>query len=138
MDTSTVEGRADTLGRRVVPRQFRSLEDKLRIIDEARVPGASVASVARRHGVNANLVFAWMRLQGQGLLAARTRRSTPALLAVTVEPAVPTEAAAVEPAPQALPAVDHIEVLLPDGTRVRAFGAGSSEGLERVLRLLRR
>lgn len=79
MDTSTVDSRADTLGRRVVPRQFRSLEDKLRIIDEARVSGASVAAVARRHGVNANLVFAWMRLQGQGLLAGRTRRSTPAL-----------------------------------------------------------
>jgi transposase len=121
-----------------VPRQFRSLEDKLGIIDEARLPGASVASVARRHGVNANLVFAWMRLQDQGLFAARTRGSTPALLAVTVEPAAPTSAVTVEPAPQASPAADHIEVLLPDGTRVRAFGAGSSEGLERVLRLLRR
>jgi transposase len=138
MDTSTVERRADTLGRRVVPRQFRSLEDKLRIIDEARVPGASVAAVARRHGVNANLVFAWMRLQDQGLLASRTRRSAPALLAVTVEPAAPAEAPTMEPAPQAPASVEHIEVTLPDGTCVRAFGSGSSEGLERVLRLLRR
>ena len=47
MDTSTVDGRADTLGRQVVPRRFRSLEEKLSIIAEARVPGASIAAIAR-------------------------------------------------------------------------------------------
>lgn len=43
MDTSTVTVRADTLGRRVVSRHFRSLEEKLRIIAEAQVSGASDA-----------------------------------------------------------------------------------------------
>ena len=137
MDTSTVVERADTLGRRVVPRRFRSLEDKRRILAEAQVPGTSVAAVARAHGVNANLIFAWIRLQEQGLLSARTRRSAPRLLAVTVDP--PSRA---EPPPafeRSIPAtVDHIEVALPDGTRVRVFGAVRSEDLERVLRLLRR
>src|SRR5882672_999134 len=47
MDTSTVTVRADTLGRRVVPRHFRSLEEKLQIVAEARAPEASVAAVAR-------------------------------------------------------------------------------------------
>lgn len=60
MDTSTVAVRADTLGCRVVPRRFRSLEEKLRLIAEARAAGASVAAVARKHGVNANLLFVWM------------------------------------------------------------------------------
>ena len=137
MDTSTVVERADTLGRRVVPRQFRSLEDKRRIIAEAQVPGVSVAAVARAHGVNANLIFAWIRLQEQGLLAARTRRSAPRLLAVTVEPALRGEPPPVveRSAPTSM---DYIEVTLPDGTRVRAFGSVRSEDLERVLRLLRR
>jgi diguanylate cyclase (GGDEF)-like protein len=54
--------------------RFRSLEEKQRIIAEATAPAASVAVVARKHGVNANLVFAWMRLQERGMLAARTRR----------------------------------------------------------------
>jgi transposase len=132
MDTSTVVASADTLGRRVVPRRFRSLEEKQRIIAEAMAPAASVAAVARKHGVNANLVFAWIRLQEQGMLAARTRRSRPKLLAVSVVPEAPAPAAA----PRARD--EHLEILLPDGTRVRAFGEVPGEQLERVLRLLRR
>ena len=131
MDTSTVVARADALGRRVVQRRFRSLEEKQRIIAEAMAPAASVAAVARKHGVNANLVFAWMRLQEQGMLAARTRRSGPKLLAVSVSP---------EPSATPVRSVtnEHLEIVLPDGTRVRAFGEVPGEQLERVLRLLRR
>ena len=68
MDTSTVASRADTLGRRVVPRNFRSLEEKQAILADARASGGSVAAIARKYGVNANLIFAWMRLEEQGLL----------------------------------------------------------------------
>ena len=39
-----------------------SPEDKQRIVEEAIRPGASVAEIARRHGLNANLVFAWRRM----------------------------------------------------------------------------
>jgi transposase len=42
-------------------RRVWSAEEKQRIVDEAVVPGASVAEIARRHGVNANLVFTWRR-----------------------------------------------------------------------------
>ena len=42
-------------------RRSWSAEEKRRIVDEAMVPGASVAEIARRHGVNANLVFTWCR-----------------------------------------------------------------------------
>jgi transposase len=133
MDTSTVVQRADTLGRRVVPRRFRSVEDKLQIIAEARATG-SVAAVARKHGVNANLVFAWMRLDEQGLLQARSRRSEPRLLAVSVAPDPPP---APEPSPP--PAEHgHVEIALSDGISVRIFGAVPSERIEQVLRLLRR
>jgi len=135
MDTSTVLARADTLGRRVVPRQHRSLAEKLRIVAEARVPGASVAAVARAHGVNANLVFAWMRQQEQGLLSDKTRRRSPALLAVSVEPSA---AKAMPTAEKAERTAERIEIELPDGTVVRAYGAVRWDGVERVLRLLRR
>jgi transposase-like protein len=138
MDTSTVTVRADTLGRRVVPRQFRSLEDKLRIIAEARAPGASVAAVSRRHSVNANLVFVWMRQQEQGVLTARTRQPRPTLLAVTVSPAGTTDELRRDAVPRPTPPTAHLEVTLPDGTCVRAFGAVPTERLVRVLRLLRR
>lgn len=42
-------------------RRSWSAEEKRRIVMEASCPGASVADVARRHGVNANLVFSWCR-----------------------------------------------------------------------------
>ena len=38
-------------------RRSWSAEEKRRIVLEAAVPGASVSEIARRHGVNANLVF---------------------------------------------------------------------------------
>ena len=62
-------------------RQFRSLETKLQVVREALAEGASVARVARAHGVNANLVFNWCRLYRAGRLR---RRSEAKLLPVRV------------------------------------------------------
>lgn len=62
-------------------RQYRSLEEKQRIVGEALAEGASVAGVARAHGVNANLVFNWCRLYRAGRLG---RRSEAKLLPVRV------------------------------------------------------
>jgi len=61
----------DTSERIVVkrePRRRRSVAEKRRIVEETLEPGASVAKVARAHGVNANQVFAWRRQYRQGLL----------------------------------------------------------------------
>ncbi len=44
------------------------MAEKRRIVEETLQPGASVAKVARAHGVNANQVFAWRRQYRQGLL----------------------------------------------------------------------
>jgi transposase len=58
-------------------RQMRSAAEKLRIVEETLAPGASVALVAREHGVNANQVFQWRRLQLAGkLIEKRSKRST--------------------------------------------------------------
>jgi transposase len=133
MDTSTLESRGEVSGRKVVTRRFRSLEDKLQIIREARAPGASVAAVARSHDINANLVFAWMRQEEQGVLSAKTRGSAPALLAVRVEASTPAA-----PRSQGERSAERVEIELPDGTCVRAYGSVPWQGLERVLRLLRR
>ena len=108
------------------------------IIAEAR-SAASVAAVARKHGINANLIFAWMRHEEQGLLSARTRRAPARLLAVTVraEPAPVPESA---PAMPALPAAEaaRLEIVLVDGVRMRIVGDVPTERIERVLQLLRR
>jgi len=52
-DTATT----DSLGRRTGPRRPHSLEEKLQIVKETHVVGASVSTVARRHNVNPNQVF---------------------------------------------------------------------------------
>jgi len=51
-----------------VKRQLRSVEEKRRIVEETLAEGASVARVARAHGVNANQVFGWRRLYRAGRL----------------------------------------------------------------------
>ncbi len=35
--------------------------EKIQIVAQTRVPGVSVSQVARRYGVNANLIFKWLR-----------------------------------------------------------------------------
>jgi len=49
-------------------RQRRSIAEKRRIVEETLTPGASVARVARAHGINANQVFGWRRLYLAGRL----------------------------------------------------------------------
>jgi len=53
-------------------RRSRSVAERQRIVDAALAPGASVAGVARANGVNANLVFKWIRRSREGW---RDRRS---------------------------------------------------------------
>ena len=49
-------------------RQRRSIAEKRRIVEETLAAGASVARVARTHGINANQVFGWRRLYLAGRL----------------------------------------------------------------------
>jgi len=77
-------GITDALGRRSGPRRLRSIAEKRQIVEETLQPGASVATVARAHEVNANLVFAWRKLYQQGLLDPNAIAPTAPLLPVEV------------------------------------------------------
>jgi len=90
-------------------RRWRSVAEKRQIVNLTLEPGASVALVARAHGLNANQVFKWRRAFERGELVDSTAACT-ALLPVTV--AAPTEAEMREPAAQQQPATSgsiHIE-----------------------------
>ena len=63
-------------------RMLRANEEKRPIVAAALVPGASVAAVAHKHGVNANLLFGWRRLHKRGLL--QQCREPASVLPVTV------------------------------------------------------
>jgi len=125
MDTTTAIAAVDTLGRRVAPRHFRTVEEKIQIVTESRMPGASVAEVARRHGVNANQVFTW-RLQQR-------------LLPVQVSREARESPAETSPAPPATPVSEgRIEITLPDGIRIAISGAVAAEQLRQLMVVLRR
>ena len=74
MDTSTevVTFQALTVSKR----QRRSIAEKRRIVEETLVEGASVARVARAHGVNANQVFSWRKQYQAGRWGSNRCSST--------------------------------------------------------------
>ena len=112
-DASNSAGIDAVSSRKALPtakRQYRSPELKRQIVEETLAPGASVARLARAHGVNANQVFAWRRRYQQGLLKAG-KCATPGLLAVRVAGAGAERQDA--PAPRTLSGT--IEVELPKG-----------------------
>jgi transposase len=49
-------------------RRHRSKQERRAVVEETLRPGASVAVIARRHGVNANQVFHWRKLYREGRL----------------------------------------------------------------------
>jgi transposase len=130
----------------VPPRRMRTNEEKRRIVEEALVPGASVAAVARRHGVNANLLFGWRRLHKQGLLERSREPAVPLLPVQVTTPTVVTErrsggvtrsSSRPRRRPLTAPrASGHIEIELPSGARVRVHGRVEPRALAEVLTAL--
>lgn len=100
-----VDGMEVGSGRR--PRRFRTVSEKRRIAELTLEPGASVALVARAHGVNANQVFKWRRALKRGELSEPAAAST-SLLPVVVAAASEAVSATGEP--------DAREQSAPDGS----------------------
>ena len=115
-------------------RRFRTLEEKRRIVEEALQPGASVARVARAHGVNANQLFGWRRLYQQGRLE-RKAKETPSLLPVRVIGAAVTEAERSTGTPTRRTPSGMIHIELPKG-QLRIAGRVDAEALRVVLEKL--
>ena len=139
MDTS-VERTTDRLGRPTGPRRKYTTTEKLAILAETRRRGASVAEVARAHGINANLLFGWRRLERRGALRSESSEST-TLLPVRIEsPTVVPRRRRREVANGAdrEPTDGVIEIEFGGGVRVRLRGAVDSALLARVLEALRR
>lgn len=104
-------------------------EEKRSICFQTATPGVSVAQVARRYAVNANMVFKWLRDPRYAPEAS----SVPSLS----EEArfLPVEIVAEAKAPAATPAAaNHIEVELAGGHRMRISGSYDPEALARLIR----
>ena len=110
-------------------RRVRSEDEKRRIVSETFEPGASVSAVARRHGLNANLLFTWRREMGIGASASADDPTT-------FVPAVIGAAPAAAPTPPS-PA-GQIEIVLAGGDRVIVDRTVDAVALARVIKILSR
>jgi transposase len=101
-----------------------SVEQKRAIVVESRIPGASLAGIARKHGIGTGLLYSWRR-RFLGEVSAMTAGFARVEL---------TDAAPIIPAasPSGL-----IEIILPGGACVRVDARVDERALRRVLRVLR-
>jgi transposase len=134
MDTIVVEGVIDAELRHeaAAPRRRRSysLEVKQRLVAESCEPGASVSLVARRHDINANLLFTWRRQMRGPARAPEPMTLIPIEVLQKAEVAAPTVVAGAQ-------CPGEIEIILASGVRVRVDAEVSEAALKRVLSALR-
>lgn len=118
-------------------RRFWSDEEKRSICLQTTAPGVSVAQVARRYAMNANMIFKWLRDPRYmpdpetGEVAAA---ETPCFLPVEiVDRPVANDTV---PTPDAKPADNAIEIDIAGGHRLRIIGGYDPEALARLIRCL--
>jgi transposase len=136
-------------------RRTRSLAERQRIVEEALAPSASVAAVARRHGLNANLVFKWIRRSREGWRDRRRgpakERSNAVVASKTIGPAfvrvklleldagsTPAADVVAKPVREARRSARRgaMEISLPNGAKVSLDADVDVEALRRVLSAL--
>ena len=109
-------------------KRFWSVEEKRSICAQTRVPGVSVAQVARRYAMNANLIHKWLRDPRFGAeepIADDGPSSAMTFLPIEIEgvvsspdvPDLPTP-----PAPSAALCVHRVDITLLDGRRILVEG----------------
>lgn len=134
MDTIVVDGviGAELRQKAAAPRRRRSygLEEKQRLVAESYEPGASVSLVARRHDINANLLFTWRRQMRGPARALEPMTLIPIEVLQKAEAAAPAVVAGAQCA-------GEIEIILASGVRVRVDPEVNEAALKRVLSALR-
>ncbi len=110
-------------------------EEKQSICFQTTAPGVSVAQVARRYAMNANMIFKWLRdpryapdpevVEG---LAAETSCFLP--VEIVGQPRNDETA----PTPDPIPGQSAIEIDIAGGHRMRINGAYDPEALARLIR----
>ena len=115
-------------GRRV--RRFRSISEKLQIVQLTLKPGASVAQVAQAHGVNANQVFKWRRAFDRGELSEPSVALVPVTVGSPRDESRETEAAA-------RPAAGAIHIELPGRATISVESGADSSLVRSILESLR-
>jgi transposase len=120
------DGRVRSEGKARRRRRLWSAEEKQQILAEAFEPGASVAAVARRHDLNANMVFTWHRQLGAAAAPAGAMTLVPARITEVAQAAAPTGPSC------------RIEIVLSSGHRLIVGADVDTDALARVIKVLAR
>ena len=105
-----------------------SEEEKRSICLQTAVPEVSVAQVARRYALNANLIFKWLRDARYAPGSAQTSVDTPCFLPVEIVDLARHEVT------RPVAASSLLEVELAGGRRLRISGSYDPEALARLIR----
>ena len=103
-------------------------DEKRRIVEESLQEGASIAEVARRHELNANLLFTWRRKMG---VEPSVQNAPMPILPVTIVRGLATER-------DCPGAVGQMEIALAEGDRIIVWADVETAALTRVLKALSR
>ena len=106
-------------------------EQKRRIVEDTLASGESFSVAARRHDVNANLLFKWRQQYDEGQLDPETEAAQ--LVPVTITPdntQVPV------PHPSRFPRTGRLEIALANGQRLTVTGSPCTDTLRAVLESL--
>lgn len=125
-------GAVEIIGGRERRRRW-AVEEKLRIVAETQEPGACVRAVAARHDVYPSLLHYWRRQVREGrLFAAPPGRFVPVRVAEAAR-----STAGVLPLVNDQHGEETIEIVLPDGCRLRVGNGVGLAALRRVVTALR-
>jgi transposase len=103
-------------------------DEKRRIVEESLGDGTSIAEVARRHELNANLLFTWRRKMG---FEPNEQPAPVPILPVTITPGPVSEGHCPNPA-------GKMEIVLSEGDRIVVGVDVETAALSRVLKALSR
>jgi transposase len=113
----------------VARRRHRSKQERRQIAEESLQPGASVAVIARSHGVNANQVFHWRKLLREGRLDGKPALTQ--LMPVRISEMVQQEPVSARPFSGTI----HLEL---GRARLRIEGSADPDSLRMILEHLGR
>ena len=131
-----VDGLEVGSGRR--SRRFRTVSEKRRIAELTFEPGASVALVARSHGVNANQVFKWRRALTRGELSEPATASTSLLPVVVAAPSEVVSATGEADAKEQLVPSGSIHIEFPGRAMISVEHGADPSLLRSILESLRK
>ena len=128
-------GRVEVITRAERRRRW-SPADKLRLVMATREPGATVASVAREHGVSESLLYAWRgRLPPGGMVASPGITAAGGFVPIAVVDDRPVSTAVPGDGFGPLPPAT-IEIELPNGCRLRVHERVAASMLRKVIAVL--